>query len=53
MSVISAELEDIETKAIKLKEMLWGYMDDTGKEHKGVKGAMNELLDLIEELETL
>jgi len=38
-------------KAETLKEDLWSYMDRHKKNHKGVRDAMNELLDLIEEID--
>ena len=48
---ISDELRRIMDLAESLKSELWFYMDSTKKTHEGVKKAMNELLDLIEEID--
>lgn len=43
--------EELQSNAENLKSGLWGFMDYHSIEHKGLKEAMNELLDLIDELE--
>jgi peptide subunit release factor 1 (eRF1) len=44
-------LFDLKQKAEELKEEIWSYMDCQKKEHAGLKEAVNEMLDLIDELD--
>lgn len=46
-------LVELKNQAEDLKMSLWAYMEQSRKEHNTIRLAMNELLDLIDELEVL
>jgi hypothetical protein len=49
MSKEKVTKEELENKALELKEKIWAYMDEKKVKHEPLRSAMNDLLDELEE----
>lgn len=45
------EIQSLMNDAETLKENIWAFLEKHKIDFKGIRGTMNELLDLIEELD--